>query len=82
MHLLSGPFPRLATLLHLVENHNAQNPLLSGFWAGEWRTTARRLEVRSKKAKVSLPLLLVLDSILGSGHIPSVASGPDRYSIQ
>lgn len=34
VHLLSGPFPTLATLLHLVENHNAQNPLLSGFWAG------------------------------------------------
>ena len=55
---------------------------LLGRWACEWRTTARRLEVRSKEARVSLPLLLVLDSILGSGHIPSVASGPDRHSIQ
>ena len=39
-------------------------------------------EKKREEARVSFLLLLILDNILGSGHIPSVASGPDRHSVQ
>ena len=39
-------------------------------------------EMKREEARVSFLLLLILDSILGSGHMPSVASGPDRHSVQ
>lgn len=78
--LLSGPFPTLAPLLYLMGNCNAQNPLLTGFWTGGLMNGGPWQQIGGKKkreARVSLPLLLVLDSIPGSGHITSVASGAD-----
>ena len=51
VHLLSGPFPTLATLLHLVENHNAQNPLLSGFWAWGCLLSAKHRHERRRQER-------------------------------
>lgn len=61
---------------------SAQNPLVTGFWAGgfvnggPWQKTGGE---KKRETKVSLALLLVLDSIVGSDHVMSVASGPDRH---